>query len=176
MRWAWYVISSVVSSCLSSSCFEHVYSRIIPTPPLLLLFATIRTDLIADAQAEWDDSSHFDSFVASDNFEIFKTVVKPYSAAPPVPQLYNTDFEPNEVFASALTEAWQVKIGDSVGKVAETTDAWKKFVNAVVEAGGASGRGIHGTSLNLEEKRWVGVLGWKSMEVSLEYLIMLVEP
>lgn len=140
------------------------------------MFATIRTDLIADAQAEWDDSSHFDSFVASDNFEIFKTVVKPYSAAPPVPQLYNTDFEPNEVFASALTEAWQVKIGDSVGKVAETTDAWKKFVNAVVEAGGASGRGIHGTSLNLEEKRWVGVLGWKSMEVSLEYLIMLVEP
>ncbi|KAJ4982660.1 hypothetical protein SVAN01_11850 [Stagonosporopsis vannaccii] len=114
---------------------------------------------------EWEDSSHFDSFVASDIFETFKTVVKPHSAAPPVPQLYNTDFEPTEVFASALTEAWQVKVGDSNGKVAETKNAWEKFVSAVVEAGGASGRGIHGTSLNLEEKRWVGVLGWESMEI-----------
>jgi hypothetical protein len=175
LRWAWYVTSSVVSSCPSSSCFEHICSCTISVPLLLQSFAQTRTDHIADAQAEWEDSSHFDSFVASDNFETFKTVVKPHSAAPPVPQLYNTDFEPTEVFASALTEAWQVKIGDSDGKVAETRDAWERFVSAVVRAGGASGRGIHGTSLNLEERRWVGVLGWESMEVSLKCLNVLVE-
>lgn len=113
--------------------------------------------------------------MASDDFETFKTVVKPHSAAPPVPQLYNTDFEPVEVFASTLTETWQVKIKDSDEKVAKTKDAWEKFVSAVVETGGASGKGIHGTSLNLDEKRWVGVLGWDSMEVSLNCLIMLIE-
>jgi hypothetical protein len=97
--------------------------------------------------------------------------VKPHSVAPPVPQLYNTDFEPGEVFGSALTEVWQVKIGEGDGKVVEARGArgaWEKFVSAVAEAGGVNGNGksIQGTSLNLEQKRWVGVLGWESREVS----------
>jgi hypothetical protein len=29
------------------------------------------------------------------------------------------------------------------------------------------GKSFHGTSLNLEERRWVGALGWESSEVSL---------
>ncbi|KAK6213155.1 hypothetical protein QIS74_09157 [Colletotrichum tabaci] len=36
---------------------------------------------------EWEDPSHFDTFIASENFQIFKSIVKPYSAAPPFPQL-----------------------------------------------------------------------------------------
>jgi hypothetical protein len=126
--------------------------------------------------AEWEDASHFNTFVASENFETFKTVVKPHSAAPPVPQLYITDFEPSEVFESTLTEVWQVKVGDSDGKVVESKQAWEKFVSAVAEAGGVSGNGrdIQGTSLNLEERRWVGVLGWESMKVSLRCLMMLL--
>lgn len=95
--------------------------------------------------------------------------MKPHSVAPPVPQLYETDFEPNKVFGSALTEVWQVKIGEGDGKVAESRGAWEKFVTAVAVAGGVDGNGrsIQGTSLNLEERRWVGVLGWESNEVSL---------
>lgn len=98
--------------------------------------------------------------------------MKPHSVAPPVPQLYNTDFGPSEVFGSALTEVWQVKIGEGNGKVVEARGAWEKFVSAVAETGGVNGKGksIQGTSLNLEEKRWVGALGWESSEVSLKYL------
>ncbi|OGE47180.1 hypothetical protein PENARI_c057G01523 [Penicillium arizonense] len=116
---------------------------------------------------EWEDASHFNTFVASENFQTFKSIVKPHSVAPPVPQLYNTDFEPSEVFGSALTEVWQVKIGEGDGKVVEARGAWEKFVSAVAEAGGVNGNGnsIQGTSLNLEEKRWVGVLGWESSEI-----------
>jgi hypothetical protein len=79
------------------------------------------------------------------------------------------------VFGSALTEVWQVKIGERDEKVVETMGAWKKFVSAVAEAGGVNGNGdsIQGTSLNLEEKRWVGVVGWESSEVSLKYLSIL---
>ncbi|KAJ5192201.1 hypothetical protein N7449_008343 [Penicillium cf. viridicatum] len=113
---------------------------------------------------EWEDASHFNTFVASENFQTFKSIVKPHSVAPPVPQLYNTDLEPTGVFGSALTEVWQVKIGEGDGKVVEARGAWEKFVNAVTEAGGVNGS-IQGTSLNLEEKRWVGVLGWESSEI-----------
>jgi hypothetical protein len=75
-----------------------------------------------------------------------------------------------------LTEVWQVKIGEEDGKVVEAKGAWEKFVSAVAEVGGVNGngKGIQGTSLNLEEKRWVGVLGWESMEVSLKYLLILL--
>jgi hypothetical protein len=119
------------------------------------------------------DASHFNTFVASENFETFKSIVKPHSVAPPVPQLYNTDFEPSEVFGSTLTEVWQVKIGEEDRKIVESKEAWQKFVRAVMEAGGVNGNGksIQGTSLNLEERRWVGVLGWESIEVSLKYLL-----
>jgi hypothetical protein len=73
-----------------------------------------------------------------------------------------------------LTEVWQVKIGEGDGKVVESRGAWEKFVSAVAEAGGVNGDGtsIQGTSVNLEERRWVGVLGWESSEVSLEYLFV----
>ncbi|RII05597.1 hypothetical protein CUC08_Gglean010092 [Alternaria sp. MG1] len=116
---------------------------------------------------EWGDASHFQSFVDSEDFEVtFKSLVMPHSIAPPVPQLYNTDFEPTKVFGSTLTEVWQVKIGEGNEKVAESREAWKKFVNAVAEANGSKGteESIQGPSVNLEEKRWVGVLGWESME------------
>ncbi|RYO36086.1 hypothetical protein AA0111_g2751 [Alternaria arborescens] len=116
---------------------------------------------------EWGDASHFQSFVDSEDFEVtFKSLVMPHSIAPPVPQLYNTDFEPTKVFGSTLTEVWQGKIGEGNEKVAESREAWKKFVNAVAEANGSKGteESIQGPSVNLEEKRWVGVLGWESME------------
>lgn len=98
--------------------------------------------------------------------------MKPHSVAPPVPQLYETDFEPNKVFGSASTEVWQVKIGEGDGKVAESREAWDNFVTAVEVAVGVNGigRSIQGTSLNLEERRWVGVLGWESDQVSLIFL------
>jgi hypothetical protein len=100
----------------------------------------------------------------------------PHSLAPPVPQLYNTDFGPSKVFGSAITEVWQVKIREGDGKVVESREAWEKFVSAVAEAGGVTGNGksIQGTSLNLEERRWVGVLGWESSQVSLKYFLILL--
>lgn len=122
----------------------------------------------ADASTEWEDGSHFDTFVASENFQTFKSVVKPHSVAPPVPQLYNTDFEPSEVFGSTLTEVWQAKVGEDDGKVVELKAAWEKFVSVVAEVDGIdkSRKSIQGTSLNLEERRWVGVFGWENIEVS----------
>ncbi|KAH9212339.1 hypothetical protein DL95DRAFT_340661 [Leptodontidium sp. 2 PMI_412] len=145
------------------------------TPPKAKYFGKILVENGNDVSGEfrlcmgleWEDASHFNTFIASENFETFKSIVKPHSVAPPVPQLYNTDFAPIQVFESALTEVWQVKIGGEDGKVVEATGAWEKFVSAVAEAGGVNGSGtsIQGTSVNLEEKRWVGVFGWESSEI-----------
>jgi hypothetical protein len=102
--------------------------------------------------------------------------VLPYSHALPVPQLYDTNIQPGNVFGNALTEVWQVKIGEGDKKAEESKGAWEKFVRAVAEAGGLTGDGksLHGSSLNLEERRWVGALGWESSEVSLNSLLVLL--
>jgi hypothetical protein len=130
----------------------------------------------ADNSTEWEDASHFSSFVESENFQTFKTLVKPHSIALPVPQLYNTDFEPIGVFDSTLTEVWQVKIGEGDGKAVESREAWETFSHAVADANGMkrNKKSIQGTSLNLEERMWVGALGWESSEVSSKYLLILV--
>jgi hypothetical protein len=79
------------------------------------------------------------------------------------------------VFGDALTEVWQVKIGQMDDKAAESEAAWEKFVHAVAEAGGVTDdeESFYGKSLNLEERRWVGALGWKSSEVSSGLLCWL---
>ena len=59
-----------------------------------------------------------------------------------------------------------MKVGngtDAEGKVEEARRAWERFVDAV-----GKGKGIQGTSLNQEERLWVGILGWESGEVSLD--------
>ncbi len=70
-----------------------------------------------------------------------------------------------------LTEVWQVKVGENDGKAARAMQAWEKFAAAVEVAGrvNGTGSGIQGPSLNLEEKRWIGVLGWESIEVSFAF-------
>ena len=61
-----------------------------------------------------------------------------------------------------------MEIGNKDDKAAESEVAWKKFVHAVAEAGGVTKdeENFYGNSLNMEERRWVGTLGWKSSEVS----------
>lgn len=62
-----------------------------------------------------------------------------------------------------------MKIGEGDKKAAESKEVWEKFVQAVVEAGGitSDGQSFYGSSLNLEERRWLGALGWESNEVRL---------
>merc|ERR1712137_92854 len=76
------------------------------TPPKHKYFGKILlengNDVSADFRLvmglEWADHEHFDSFVASKNFQIFKDKVLPYSHALPVPRLYNTNVQPRNVF------------------------------------------------------------------------------
>ncbi|KAH7309241.1 hypothetical protein BKA65DRAFT_170467 [Rhexocercosporidium sp. MPI-PUGE-AT-0058] len=106
---------------------------------------------------EWEKAEDFYTLISSEGFKSFVALVKPHSLAPPNPQIYETDSGPSDVFASTLTEVWQVKIGE--GSDEEAREAWKVFVDAV-----GGGKGIQGTSLNQPERLLIGVLGWESME------------
>jgi hypothetical protein len=69
-----------------------------------------------------------------------------------------------------------VKIGEGSERAEECKVAWDKFVRAVAEAGGMLGdeQSFYGPSLNLEERRWAGALGWESSEVCLNRLKYLL--
>ena len=59
-----------------------------------------------------------------------------------------------------------MKVGDETDaeeKVEKARKVWGVFVDAV-----GKGTRIQGTSLNQEERLWIGVLGWESSEVSLD--------
>ncbi|KAG4442557.1 hypothetical protein IFR05_001969 [Cadophora sp. M221] len=108
---------------------------------------------------EWERAEDFYNLIASEGFKSFGALVKPHSLAPPNPQLYETDLGGGEVFASAMTEVWQVRIGEGNGE--DARGAWRVFVDAV----GCGVKGIQGLSLNQPERLWIGVLGWESEEV-----------
>ena len=69
-----------------------------------------------------------------------------------------------------------MNIGERDDKAAGSEAAWKKFVHAVAEAGGVTEdeENFYGESLNLEERRWVGALRWKSSEVSFGILFSVI--
>ncbi len=88
------------------------------------------------------------------------------SVARSQPQLFETNHDPDAVFSSALMEVHRIKIPNDTA-VADAEKAWEAFTSTVVKASDATE--IHllsGTSVNLEEKTFVGMIGWKSNEVN----------
>ncbi|KAH6714381.1 hypothetical protein BKA61DRAFT_426198, partial [Leptodontidium sp. MPI-SDFR-AT-0119] len=74
---------------------------------------------------EWEKPDHFYAVLTSEEFKAFGSVVKPYLAGPPNTQLYETNLGPSEVFGSALTEVWQVRVGDGFEREEAARGAWK---------------------------------------------------
>jgi hypothetical protein len=112
---------------------------------------------------EWQAESNFHDFIKSKDFESFAVNFKPLAAGPPQLQVFETDQGPGAVFSSRLTEAFRVNIGDSK-KAAEAQHVWKFFTGAL-ERKVQGIKSISGTSLNLEEKLFVGIIGWEGAEV-----------
>ncbi len=115
---------------------------------------------ISDCDVAWENADSFFGFVTSDEFKAFGSSLKPYALAPPDLQLYETNVGPSDVFAATLTEVWQVKLGEGE-KTRQTCNA---FLAAVESSGGV--KSSSGTRLNHEEKPFVGIIGWNSVEVS----------
>jgi hypothetical protein len=95
------------------------------------------------------------------DFETFRPIVHPLVAGPPAPpELYDTDVSPKEVYGSALTEVFRVKIGEDGEKEASAKKAWGDFVKGIGAA-----TTLSGVSVNVEAKTFLGAIGWESEEV-----------
>ena len=70
---------------------------------------------------------------------------------------------PAAAFECRLTEMSRTRIGDGGNDVEAVREAWKAFA-ATVPAMPV----VNGTSLNLEQGLFVGVVGWKGAEVSFQ--------
>ncbi|KAL5331289.1 hypothetical protein ACEPPN_000819 [Leptodophora sp. 'Broadleaf-Isolate-01'] len=87
-----------------------------PFKPKQLIFGKLVLENSVDVSADFRPCLSLNYFYAvftSEGFKAFGFVTKPYLVAPPNPQLYETDLGPSEVFGSALTEVWQVRVRDS---------------------------------------------------------------
>lgn len=87
---------------------------------------------------------------------------KPFMAGPPTIQLFETDASPASSATAPVTAILRTSIKDSSNK-----EAAERVWNELVKDIGSEAKGVtHGASVNLEEKLYLGVLGWESMEVS----------
>jgi hypothetical protein len=119
---------------------------------------------VSNNLTEWENPDALQKVLDSDRFKTFgATVVKPYAAGPAVPQLYETNASPVYAFSSPLTEIFRVEIpGTEEMKRAKQT--WKLFETAL-KSNSKDVQVLSGLSMNLEEKLFLGAIGWKASEV-----------
>ncbi|RDW92060.1 hypothetical protein BP5796_01454 [Coleophoma crateriformis] len=112
---------------------------------------------------EWHDPQSFYAFVTSPEFTKFKQAAMPILLGPPTPQLFETDVSATAVFAAPLTEILQFSVAS--GDEDQAKILWNEFVDVVgKETHGKVSEFLHGTSLNLEEGLFVGMVAWASLE------------
>jgi hypothetical protein len=102
--------------------------------------------------------------VTGSAFQAFGGQVKALATAAAPHELYDTDLSPIAAFSSLLTEVFRIKIGNNP-EVAKKT--WGVFIVAV-ERSVPGLPSLSGTSLNLEEQLFLGVVGWEGVEVSFQ--------
>ncbi|KAM3086323.1 hypothetical protein ACMFMG_000459 [Clarireedia jacksonii] len=108
---------------------------------------------------EYNDSADFYKVIKSDDFKDFVESIKPIATAKVIPEVYETDVLPKEVFSSPVSEIFRIKIYDDQTKETTARAEWEKFSNTLNEKNVLSG-----VSINLDERLFLGVVGWKSFE------------
>lgn len=98
--------------------------------------------------------------VTSPAFENIRPLFLPLVTEVAGPQLYDTDVYPKSVYRSALTEVFRVNIGEDEEKKANIEEAWGNFVKSI-----GTVNSLSGVSVNVEEKTFLGMIGWGSEEV-----------
>lgn len=112
---------------------------------------------------EWNEPAEFTQFLSSAGFKAFGGNVKPFALAPAEPQLYESTAEGVTVFENGITEVFRTKVPTDE-KAAEVGKTWEVFIDTLKEKHDV--KSLHGLSLNLAEKSFVGAIGWRSLEVN----------
>ena len=113
---------------------------------------------------EWENPQSFYDFVASNNFKAFGAKLKPFALSPPALQIYETNTSPLEAFSSPVTAVTRIRV-ENDQKLEDVRTSWGCLIDALRSKFG-NVVSLSGPSLNLEEKMFLGVIGWKTLEVS----------
>lgn len=119
---------------------------------------------VSDNLTEWENPDDLQKVLDSDRFKTFgATIVKPYAAGPATPQLYETNTSPVSAFSLPLTEVFRVEI-PGTEEMKRAKETWELF-ETVLKGNSGNVQVVSGLSTNLEEKLFLGAIGWKTSEV-----------
>lgn len=116
--------------------------------------------------AEWEQASHFQTFLASDDFKEFISMVKPLVTAPATPQLFEADGRSTACTSAALTQVFKLRVADMGSKTA-VEESWRKVLKSDDGSELSTVALFDGWGLNNVEGEFLGMIGWDSVEVSL---------
>ena len=98
-------------------------------------------------------------------FATFVSTVGPLLNGPPTLQLFDTNVSPKDIGLAPVIEIISVSI-QSPEAAGTAVKAWNTISQVVIEER-SKNHVLHGTSTNLENSLFVGIVGWASPEVSL---------
>ena len=125
----------------------------------------LKKSLIDHGETEWETTQNFYDFLSTPGFQSHGAEVVTHFTAPPQLQIYNTDLSPKAVFSSHLTEVFRIEVGADHSTIDAVRDTWSEFIT-VIEQILPNVPSLSGTSLNLDQQLFLGVIGWKASEVS----------
>ncbi|KAH7136962.1 hypothetical protein B0J13DRAFT_82800 [Dactylonectria estremocensis] len=109
---------------------------------------------------EWVKVSHFhDFFPNSDRFRALLELLKPLSAAPAIPILFESaEWSTPGSAASKITQIIRVEQNNATG------EAWEKLKESIEEFPVTKPSFYHATGVEKAEGTFLGLIGWKSLE------------
>ncbi|PQE20558.1 hypothetical protein CJF30_00001900 [Rutstroemia sp. NJR-2017a BBW] len=113
---------------------------------------------------EYKDPADFYNLISSDEFlNDVGQMLKSFATARTVPGIYESDVSPKEVFTSPVSEVFRIKIHGDQAKEATARAEWENFTKKL------NGKKVlSGVSINLEERLFLGIVGWESLESRTE--------
>lgn len=97
-------------------------------------------------------------------FATFVSTVGPLLNGPPTLQLFDTNVSPKDIGLAPVIEIISVSI-QSPEAAGTAVKAWNTISQVVIEER-SKNHVLHGTSTNLDNSLFVGIVGWASPEVS----------
>jgi hypothetical protein len=116
--------------------------------------------LLIKSLIEWDNPASFHTFFPkSDKFQTFVSTIKPFAAAPAIPELYEAEERSIDCTSSPMIQIFKVKASD------ETERAWEKLKEGIKIATANQPSFYHANGIEKDDGTFLGLIGWNSSEV-----------
>jgi hypothetical protein len=121
---------------------------------------SINTSPLTEEIIEWDKPASFHAFFPkSDNFQAFVSSIKPFVAAPAIPELYEAKGWSIACTSSPIVQIFKAKACD------ETESVWEELKEGIKMAAENQPSFYHGNGIGKDHGTFLGLIGWNSLKV-----------